>query len=280
MGGTGALVRGMVELHRGAGRRGALGARRARDRASRAGARSGVRLADGRGVAADVVVSQRRLRRGPTGTSWRPSTGRRWTERRLDRSALLDEPLRLVLRHRPAVRRRRATTRSCSGRATEELLDDIFDRKVLADDFSLYLHRPTATDPSLAPDGCDAFYVLSPVPHLDSGIDWASRREPYRQKIARYLERDRAAGPRGRTWSTSRVLTPQGFRDDCLSLKGAAFGLEPVLHQSAWFRPHNRSEDVEGLYLVGAGTHPGAGMPGVLSSARVLDTVVPDPVRR
>ena len=78
---------------------------------------------------------------------------------------------------------------------------------------------------------------------------------------------------------TSRVLHPQGFLDDYLSVHGAAFGIEPVLHQSAWFRPHNESEDVRGLYLVGAGTHPGAGMPGVLSSARVLDTIVPDPER-
>ena len=148
---------------------------------------------------------------------------------------------------------------------------------MLADDFSLYLHRPTATDPSMAPDGCDAFYVLSPVPHLDGGVDWSTQTEPYRKKIERYLSDTIMPGLEGEIVS-SRTLTPKGFLEDYLAFKGAAFSLEPVLQQSAYFRPHNRSEDVDGLYLVGAGTHPGAGMPGVLSSARVLDTVVPDPV--
>jgi phytoene desaturase len=157
----------------------------------------------------------------------------------------------------------------------KELLADIFRRKVLADDFSLYLHRPTATDPSLAPEGCDAFYVLSPVPHLGSGTDWAGAGEAYRRAIERHLSATLLPGLE-REVVTSRTLTPQDFRDRLLSFRGAAFGMEPVLTQSAWFRPHNRSEEVERLYLVGAGTHPGAGLPGVLSSARVLDTVVPD----
>jgi phytoene desaturase len=127
----------------------------------------------------------------------------------------------------------------------------------------------------MAPDGCDGFYVLSPVPHLDAGIDWSVRAEMYRKSIERYLSRTVMPGLESEI-VTSRVLTPQGFEDDLLSFKGAAFGMEPVLTQSAYFRPHNKSEDIEGLYLVGAGTHPGAGLPGVLSSARVLDTVVPD----
>ena len=154
-----------------------------------------------------------------------------------------------------------------------ELLDDIFDRRVLADDFSLYLHRPTATDPSLAPEGCDAFYVLSPVPHLDARVDWATRAEPYRRAIEARLEA--TVLPRlGEHVVSSRWMTPQHFHDELLSERGAAFGLEPVLTQSAYFRPHNASEEVRGLYLVGAGTHPGAGVPGVLSSARVLDRVM------
>jgi len=157
-----------------------------------------------------------------------------------------------------------------------ELLDDIFERKILAPDFSLYLHRPTATDPKLAPEGCDAFYVLSPVPHLEAGVDWRTEAEPYRKRIAALLERTVLPGLEDAI-VTSEMLTPQGFRDELLSFRGAAFGMEPVLTQSAWFRPHNKSEDVENLYLVGAGTHPGAGVPGVLSSARVLDAVVPDP---
>ena len=154
-----------------------------------------------------------------------------------------------------------------------ELLDDIFNKKVLADDFSLYLHRPTASDPSLAPEGHDAFYVLSPVPDLDSGVDWEVHAEQYRKKIAQHLEDTLMPGLQDSIVS-SRMLTPVGFRQDLLSLKGAAFGMRPVLTQSAYFRPHNQT-DVDGLYLVGAGTHPGAGVPGVLSSARVLDELVP-----
>jgi phytoene desaturase len=157
-----------------------------------------------------------------------------------------------------------------------ELLHDIFERKVLAPDFSLYLHRPTATDPSLAPAGCDAFYVLSPVPHLDAGVDWTVQAEPYRRAIAQRLSETLLPDLEANVVS-SRVMTPLDFRDRLLSVKGAAFSFEPVLTQSAWFRPHNRSEEVDRLYLVGAGTHPGAGLPGVLSSARVLDAVVPDP---
>jgi phytoene desaturase len=155
------------------------------------------------------------------------------------------------------------------------LLEDIFERKVLADDFSLYLHRPTASDPSLAPPGCDAFYVLSPVPHLGAGIDWSERAEAYRQAVSQHLSDTLLPGLESEVIS-SRVTTPQDFQDRLLSFRGAAFSFEPVLRQSAWFRPHNRSEEIDRLYLVGAGTHPGAGVPGVLSSARVLDGVVPD----
>ena len=156
----------------------------------------------------------------------------------------------------------------------KELLDDIFKHHTLAEDFSLYLHRPTASDPSMAPPGCDAFYVLAPVPHLDSGTDWAQQAEPYRQRIAELLDRDVLPGFQQHI-ATSRVTTPQDFHDRLLSFKGAAFGLEPVLLQSAWFRPHNRSEDIDNLFMVGASTHPGAGVPGVLSSAKALLSVVP-----
>ena len=155
------------------------------------------------------------------------------------------------------------------------LLNDIFNKKILADDYSLYLHRPTATDTSLAPEGCDAFYVLSPVPHLDSDIDWQERAEAYRARIARTLSESVLPGLEDHV-VTSRLLTPVDFRERLFSVKGAAFGLEPVLTQTAWFRPHNRSEEVDNLYIVGAGTHPGAGLPGVISSAKVLDEVVPD----
>ena len=157
----------------------------------------------------------------------------------------------------------------------EGLLTDIFKKHKLTDDFSLYLHRPTATDPSVAPAGCDCFYVLAPVPHLDSGTDWATHAEPYRQAVCKRLE-ETLLPNLSQHIVTSHVMTPQHFHDDLLSYKGAAFGLEPVLLQSAWFRPHNRSEDIKNLFMVGASTHPGAGMPGVLMSAKALQTVVPE----
>jgi phytoene desaturase len=128
----------------------------------------------------------------------------------------------------------------------------------------------------MAPPGCDTFYVLSPVPHLDSGDVWdADQTERYRKAVEAHLEATILPGLSAHL-TASATLTPRGFLEDYLSVKGAAFSFEPTLTQSATFRPHNASEDVDGLYLVGAGTHPGAGLPGVLSSARVLDTVVSD----
>jgi len=162
------------------------------------------------------------------------------------------------------------------GKRYKELLHDIFNKKILADDFSLYLHRPTATDPSLAPDGCDAFYVLSPVPHLDADIDWEIKAEQYRTVLEQFLS-ETVLPELGSHVVSSRLLTPIDFKERLSSVKGAAFGLQPILLQTGWFRPHNRSEDIENLFLVGAGTHPGAGIPGVVSSAKVLDEVVPDP---
>jgi phytoene desaturase len=157
-----------------------------------------------------------------------------------------------------------------------ELLDDIFDRKVLAPDFSLYLHAPTRTDPSLAPPGCENFYVLSPVPHLvEGGPDWSKEAGAYRDRLFESLEQTCLPGLRDHL-VTERMITPAHFRDELSSVHGAAFSIQPVLSQSAWFRFHNRSEDVSNLYLVGAGTHPGAGMPGVLSSAKVVDRLIGD----
>ena len=154
------------------------------------------------------------------------------------------------------------------------LLDDVFTRKKLADDFSLYLHAPTRTDPSLAPGGCETFYVLSPVPNNRSGIDWKREAEPYYERIHSALEQRLLPGV-GESPVKPFFLTPDDFEHTLRSKDGAAFGPEPILTQSAYFRYHNRSEDVRGLYFVGAGTHPGGGVPGVLCSAKVLDRVVP-----
>ncbi len=272
MGGTGELVRGLVGLIRGQGGivrcDAEVGEITVADRAA-----TGVRLASGEEIPADIVVSN-------ADSAWTyryllaPEHRRRWTDRRIERARYsmslfvwyfgtkrqyTDVPHHMIL----------------LGPRYRELLADIFERKVLPEDFSLYLHRPTATDPSLAPPGCDAFYVLSPVPHLGSGTDWTETAERYRRSVSRYLSESVLPGLE-EVVVTSRMLTPQDFQDRLNSFRGAGFGLEPVLTQSAWFRPHNRSEEIDRLYLVGAGTHPGAGLPGVLSSARVLDSVVPD----
>ncbi|WP_051881786.1 phytoene desaturase [Parvularcula oceani] len=149
-----------------------------------------------------------------------------------------------------------------------ELISEIFGGPELPDDFSLYLHRPTATDPSLAPQGHEAFYVLSPVPHLGKAdIDWETEGPKYKERIYRYLEERYMPGLREHI-VTDHMLTPQGFRDDLNSHHGSAFSLEPVLTQSAFFRLHNRDDVLKNLYFVGAGTHPGAGVPGVVGSAK------------
>jgi len=159
------------------------------------------------------------------------------------------------------------------GKRYKELLADIFKKKHLADDFSLYLHMPTITDPSLAPEGCESFYVLSPVPHLDSGTDWTETAPKYRNAIMKFLE-DNYLPDLQKHVAAEHYIDPLHFRDTLNSYKGSAFSVEPILTQSAWFRPHNKSEDVDGLYFVGAGTHPGAGLPGVLSSAKIAEDLI------
>jgi len=271
MGGTGALVKGMVGLIQGQG--GIVICNQAvAEIMVEHGAAWGVRMADGRTLSADIVVSN-----ADSATTYRklvaPQHRKRWTDRRIERARY---SMSLFVwyfgtrRQYPDVAHHTISL----GPRYRGLLTDIFERKRLAEDFSLYLHRPTATDPSLAPPGCDTFYVLSPVPHLQAGVDWRTAAEPYRQAIERHLQ-DTLLPDLKQQIVSSRLLTPLDFQDRLSSYRGAAFGLEPVLSQSAWFRPHNRSEDIARLYLVGAGTHPGAGLPGVLSSARILDQVIP-----
>jgi phytoene desaturase len=163
-----------------------------------------------------------------------------------------------------------------------DLLNDIFRKKVLADDFSLYLHMPTITDSSIAPDGCENFYVLSPVPHLGADVDWATMAVPYKDRILEFLEENYLPGLRENIIA-EHYIDPLHFQNTLNSYLGSAFSVQPILLQSAWFRPHNRSEDFENLYFVGAGTHPGAGLPGVLSSSIIADGLIAsverDPVR-
>ena len=159
------------------------------------------------------------------------------------------------------------------GKRYKSLLKDIFKTKKLADDFSLYLHMPTISDESMAPEGGETFYVLSPVPHLDGPTDWNKAAKPYRDAIMQYLE-DNYLPDLQENIVAEHYIDPIHFEDTLNSYKGSAFSVEPILTQSAWFRPHNRSEDVERLYFAGAGTHPGAGLPGVISSAKIAEKLV------
>ena len=272
MGGTNALVRGLAGLIADQGNLIRCNAEVAEILLE--GRRAvGVKLRSGETLAADVVVSN-------ADTAWTykhllpQRARRRWRDRKLERARYsnglfvwyfgTNRRYEEVLHHTILL-----------GPRYRGLIRDIFRNKVLAEDFSLYLHRPTATDPSLAPQGCDTFYALSPVPHLDSGTDWAVAAEAYRRQVEAYLEAALLPGL-SKAVVSQRMMTPADFQTRLLSYKGAGFGMEPVLTQSAWFRPHNASEDIERLYIVGAGTHPGAGLPGVLSSARILDSVVPN----
>ena len=273
MGGTGALIQGLVGLIKGQGN-----SVRCESEVAEILVRNqrayGVRLADGQIIESEIVVSN-------ADTAWTyryliPSQHRRhWTDAKIERTKFSmslfvwyfgtrqqfhDIPHHMIL----------------MGPRYRELLADIFKRKILAKDFSLYLHRPSASDPTVAPPGHDTFYVLSPVPHLQSGVDWSVAAEPYRQAIAQSLHNTTMPGFEQHI-TESFITTPQDFQDRLLSFRGAAFGPEPVLTQSAWFRPHNKSEDIAGLFMVGASTHPGAGMPGVIASAKALESVIPDP---
>ncbi len=273
IGGTGALIQGLVGLIIGQGN-----SVRCESEVAEILVRNqrayGVRLADGQILESEIVVSN-------ADTAWTyryliPAEHRRhWTDAKIERTKFSmslfvwyfgtrqqfhDIPHHMIL----------------MGPRYRELLADIFKRKILAKDFSLYLHRPSASDPSVAPPGHDTFYVLSPVPHLQSGVDWSVAAEPYRQAIAQSLHSTIMPGFEEHI-TESFITTPQDFQDRLLSFRGAAFGPEPVLTQSAWFRPHNKSEDIAGLFMVGASTHPGAGMPGVIASAKALESVIPDP---
>ncbi|KQM70065.1 phytoene desaturase [Xylophilus sp. Leaf220] len=156
----------------------------------------------------------------------------------------------------------------CFGERYQELIHEIFHGKEVPADFSLYLHAPCATDPSLAPPGCSSHYVLAPVPHLgNADVDWSVEGPRLRDRIFDYLEQHYIPGLR-ESLVTSRMFTPDDFKSELNAHLGSAFSLEPVLTQSAWFRPHNRDAQIPNLYIVGAGTHPGAGVPGVVGSAK------------
>ncbi|QXG26957.1 phytoene desaturase [Pseudomonas viridiflava] len=264
-GGTGALVQGMVKLFEDIGGRIELNAEVASIEVSGARA-TGVRLRDGRVLNADCVASNadvvhtyaNLLAQYPRGVK----EGARLKRKRFSNSLFV---IHFGLK-RPQPQLQHHTV--CFGPRYRELIQEIFKGDALAEDFSLYLHAPCITDPSLAPPGCSSHYVLSPVPHLGNApIDWEIEGPRYRDRIFEYLEKYYMPGLR-EDLVTSRIFTPNDFRDELNAYLGSAFSLEPVLQQSAWFRPHNRDANLANVYLVGAGTHPGAGVPGVIGSAK------------
>ncbi len=244
----------------------------------RNGKASGVRLSDGCEINADIIVSNADA--GHTYDHLLRNIGRRrWTKARLRRSRW---SMGLFVwyfgtRGTGDLWRDVGHHTILNGPRYRELVHDIFIKGKLAEDMSLYVHRPSVTDPSVAPAGDDTFYALSPVPHLgcDDPVDWATEGERYRKKVQDVLEKSLIPGFSDRL-SASLVFTPNDFRDRYLSPHGSGFSIEPRILQSAWYRPHNVSEELKGLYLAGAGTHPGAGLPGVISSAEVLAKLVPD----
>jgi len=278
MGGAGALAQAMANLiHRQGGiiHQGV----EADEIIVERGRAAGVRTGEGEVIPADLVISnadaghtyERLLRRQPR---------RRWTDRRLARTRW---SMGLFVwyfgtRGTKGMWPEAGHHTILSGPRYKGLVRDIFIRGHLAEDMSLYVHRPSVTEPGCAPEGGDSFYALSPVPHLghDDPVDWEAEAEPYRQRVQAVLEEKLLPGL-GAHLTASHVMTPLDFRDRYLSPLGTGFSVEPRILQSAWFRPHNVSEELPGLYLVGAGTHPGAGLPGVIGSAEVLGQLVPAP---
>jgi len=270
MGGTGAVISGLAKLF------GEVGGKTRLSTAVKRiliqdGAVSGVETEQVEQIQADIVVSNADIA-NTYRTMVAPEHRKRWTDRKL---AGMRYSMSLFVIYFGTKKKyenvAHHTILLCE--RYKELLADIFTRKQLPEDFSMYLHRPSATDPSMAPEGCDCFYVLIPVPNQQSGIDWNQEAGPFRDRVMNWLDENYLPGLK-ENLATERYFTPLDFETTLRSYAGAAFSFEPVFTQSAWFRPHNESEDVKNLYFAGAGTHPGAGMPGVLCSAKIVEDLV------
>lgn len=235
------------------------------------GTARGLRV-NGEFVEADGVVSN-----GDVAWTYKhliaPRHRRKWTDRAIDRLHISMSVFLLYIGTRRKYDQLKHHTLILSKRY-RELVADIFDRKVLPDDFSLYLHVPTRTESSMAPPGCESMYLLAPVPHLGSNTDWSVEGPRYRDRILEFLERDFGMTDLRSSIDVLEMFTPKDFEGRLNAHLGNAFSIEPRLTQSAYFRPHNRSEDVRRLYLVGAGTHPGGGVPGVLLGAEATERCV------
>jgi phytoene desaturase len=264
-GGTHALVRGLVRLFEDLGGTVIMGQKVTRIEAG-AGHVMGLTLADGRELKVDTIASNGDVVHTYNDLLGHHPRGRKMAKamRRKSFSPSLFVVYFGLKRPHPEI----AHHTILFGPRYRELLDDIYSGGALADDFSLYLHHPTATDPGMAPEGCSGFYVLSPVPHLGKApLDWDKVAPIYAQRILDYLEKRLIPGLKDDLVHLS-TFTPENFRTELNAHLGSAFSLEPVLWQSAYFRTHNRDDVLKNLYFVGAGTHPGAGIPGVVGSAK------------
>lgn len=275
MGGTGAIVAGLKRLMEEEGIELALGEEVDQILVSgdRSASVAGVRTRSGRETADDLVVCNSDppgVYEHLIGRAHRP----KWTDDRINK---LKYSMGLFVLYFGTTRQYPDVAHHTIilGEKYKQLLHEMFDLKKLElSDFSVYLHRPTATDPSMAPAGCDCFYVLVPVPNLLGGQEWKAIGDDYRDRVVRFLEEKSLPGLR-ECIVEDFYVTPDYFRDELNTMHGTGFSIQPTFGQSAYFRFHNRSEDIANLYFVGAGTHPGAGMPGVLCSAKVLDHVLP-----
>lgn len=234
---------------------------------------SGIVLADGQEIQADLVVSN-----GDVASTYRyliPGEVRqKYTDRRIDSMKFSNSLFVIYF----GTKRRYLDSKLdhhniITNHRYKGLLKDVFDGQELPDDFSLYLHMPTITDPTIAPEGCESFYVLSLVPNLSANTDWTAVSQRYRDKIIGFLEQNYLPDLEANIIAEHRI-DPLHFQNTLNSYKGAAFSVKPTLLQSAFFRPHNRSEEFENLYFVGAGTHPGAGVPAVLSSGKIASELI------
>ncbi len=275
MGGTGALVRGMVECFTDIGGVIQMNTEVCQIAVERATRRvTGVALVNGETITADAVVCN-----GDVAMSYmklvKPEFRPANSDRKLKKKRYSMSLFVSYFGTRGTRGMWPGTTHHeiLMGPRYKDLLTDIFKRKILSDDFSLYLHRPTVTDPSLAPDGDDAWYVLSPVPHLGGDTDWSEMHKAYADKIFDYLDARYLPGLKARIVSEHHV-DPRYFQNTLNTYLGTAFSVEPTLLQSAWMRPHNVSEDIPNLYFTGAGTHPGAGLPGVMGSGKIVADMI------
>jgi phytoene desaturase len=281
-GGTHALIRGLVKLFEDLGGQVIMGQKVERIEAA-AGHVMGVKLADGTELRVDTVASN-----GDVVHTYKDLLGHHPRGRKMSKAMQRKSfsPSLFVIyfglkKPHPEI----AHHTILFGPRYKELLADIYSGGGLADDFSLYLHHPTATDPAMAPEGHSGFYVLSPVPHLGKApLDWDKVAPKYADNILNYLEKRLIPGLREDLVHMS-MFTPENFRTELNAHLGSAFSLEPVLWQSAYFRTHNRDDELKNLYFVGAGTHPGAGIPGVVGSAKataklmLADLGAADPAR-